>query len=156
MLREATTRHGLRPALAASARLENWARLGCAGYGDRRMAQLDRSASEPAERRAAARVPAHLFINKYVDGVPHLCEALELSMSGMLVRRVTEPDSSLACYAVEIGGGGSEPAERLWLCASPVWQSGAFQALTFVGASHFDRLRLAGLIASLRGTIGAA
>jgi hypothetical protein len=136
------------------------------------------------DRRSAPRTPAHLYFNKYIDGVPHLCEALEISMTGMLVRRVHEPDEDLACYAVEIGLPGvdevdpeaptppagevadeDEPAEaacgddgdaatrpgRLWLCATSVWQEGRYQALAFVGHSALDRLRLADLMAELRG-----
>lgn len=127
------------------------------------------------DRRSAPRTPAHLYFNKYIDGVPHLCEALEISMTGMLVRRVHEPDEDLACYAVELGlpgvdevdpeaptppagdveernDDGAEPRPgRLWLCATPIWQEGRYQALAFVGHSEMDRLRLADLMAELRG-----
>src|SRR5262245_15960625 len=86
-----------------------------------------------AAPRPARPTPAHLYFNKYIDGVPHLCEALEISMTGMLVRRLHEPERDLACYAVELApepdtrdavatdGDRPEPAERVWLCASPVW-----------------------------------
>jgi hypothetical protein len=102
------------------------------------------------DRRAATRSPVQIFLNKYVDGVPHLCEALELSMTGLLVRRVHEPESERACYALEISGiAGSKPDERVWLCATPVWRSGRYEALGFVGQSHVDRLRLASLLHEL-------
>jgi len=112
------------------------------------MEQLDH-----ADRRSAPRTPVHVYFNKYIDGVPYLCEALELSMTGMLVRRVQEPERDLACYAVELapGDGASEPEERVWLCAAPVWSHGRFEALSFVGQSHLDRLRLADLVTRLRG-----
>ncbi len=100
-----------------------------------------------AERRVAARKPVHIYLNKYVDGVPHLCEALELSMTGVLVRRIHEPDGERACYALEIARDQPTRAdERVWLCATPIWRSGRFEALGFVGQSHLDRLRLAALL----------
>ena len=108
---------------------------------------------EAVDRRSSPRTPVHVYFNKYIDGVPYLCEALELSMSGMLIRRVMEPERDLACYAVELAADGqvSEASERVWLCASPVWSCGRFEALSFVGQSHIDRLRLADLVARLRG-----
>jgi hypothetical protein len=92
------------------------------------------------ERRAAPRRSAHVYFNKYIDGHPYLCEALEMSASGMLVRRVHEPDAPRACYAVELAPGPLEPGdERIWLCASPVWRSGDLEALRFVAQSDRDR-----------------
>lgn len=116
----------------------------------RRSARYRSRMTLAADRRAAARTPVQIFLNKYVDGVPHLCEAIELSMTGLLVRRVAEPDGERACYALEISHKpGSEPDERLWLCATPVWRSGRYEALGFVGQSHLDRLRLANLLHDL-------
>ena len=99
------------------------------------------------ERRSAARSPASIYFNKYIDGHPHLCEAIELSATGMLVRRVHEPDGSRACYAIEIAPGSE--GEGLWLCATPVWSSGPFEALGFVGQSPTDTARIEALIAGL-------
>ena len=76
-------------------------------------------------------------------------------MSGMLVRRIHEPEAARACYAVELAEpSGSQPAERIWLCASPIWKVGQFEALGFIGQSHMDRMRLATLLSTARG--GAA
>jgi hypothetical protein len=99
------------------------------------------------ERRAAPRRSARVYFNKYIDGQPYLCEALELSETGMLLRRVGEPDASRACYALELAPGPLDPGEeRIWLCASPVWQAGEVEALRFVAQSERDRTLLAGLI----------
>ena len=85
------------------------------------------------DRRAAPRKSAHVYFNKYIDGHPYLCEAVELSATGMLLRRVLEPDASRACYALELAGAGEGPdLERIWLCASPVWSAGAFEAVKFI------------------------
>ena len=103
-----------------------------------------------ADRRAATRSRVQVFLNKYVDGVPHLCEAVELSMTGALLRRVHEPDGERACYALEMSASPeSKPEERVWLCATPVWRSGSYEALGFVGQSQLDRLRLASLLHAL-------
>jgi hypothetical protein len=101
---------------------------------------------EGIERRCAPRYPVAIYFNKYIDGHPYLAEVLELSTSGMLVRAIHEPDAPRACYAVEI-----EPTEgeRLWLCGTPVWTSGPFQALGFVGQSDADRARLQAMIDKL-------
>jgi len=113
------------------------------------------------DRRAAPRSPAHVLFKKYIDGVPYLCEALEISMTGMLVRTLHGPSMPHASYAVELAhpdANGADvlddddaPPRRLWLCAVPVWTHGKFQALSFVSQSRLDRLRLADLIAALRG-----
>lgn len=97
------------------------------------------------ERRSARRAPIHLFCNQYIDGDPCLSEAMELSMTGMLVRRVLGPTSDRATYAVEIATPESREG-RVWLCASPVWRVGTYEALRFVGQSETDRLKLANLL----------
>ena len=99
------------------------------------------------ERRAAPRREAHVYFNKYIDGHPYLCEAVELSATGMLVRRVNEPDAPRACYAVELAAGPLGPGEeRIWLCASPVWSADGLEALQFVAQSERDRQLLEGLM----------
>lgn len=103
---------------------------------------------ETLERRVARRLPVSFFINKYVDGVPSLWEAVELSMTGALIRRILGPDVERASYALELApdaAGGAADA-RVWLCATPVWRVGAFEALRFVGQSKMDRLKLASLL----------
>ena len=99
------------------------------------------------ERRAAPRRSAQVYFNKYIDGQPYLCETLEISETGMLIRRVAEPDATRACYALELAAGPLDPGEeRIWLCASPVWQSGDVEALRFVAQSDRDRALLLGLM----------
>jgi hypothetical protein len=100
------------------------------------------------ERRTARRATAHLFCNQYIDGTPFLGEALELSMSGALVRRVMGPEVERACYALELGLAG-DAERRVMLVASPVWRVGAYEAVKFVAQSLGDRLKLASLIGAL-------
>ncbi len=99
------------------------------------------------ERRAAPRSPTRVYFNKYIDGQPHLCEAVELSTTGMLARRIHEPDAPRAAYAVELADGPlAEGNPRVWLCASPVWSAGELSALRFVECSDQDRALIEGLI----------
>ncbi len=106
--------------------------------------------SSPLERRAAPRAAARVYFNKYIDGHPHLCEAVELSATGMLVRRIHEPDAPCAAYGVELAPGPLGPGdERVWLCASPVWSEGDLSALRFVECSDRDRELIEGVIARL-------
>jgi len=99
------------------------------------------------DRRGGRRTQARLFCNLYIDGFPHLSEALEVSMTGALVRRVLGPDVDRAVYALEVGVGGDD---SVWLCASPVWRKGPFEAVQFVAQTLADRLKLASLLSTLR------
>lgn len=99
------------------------------------------------DRRTAQRRSAQVYFNKYIDGQPYLCETIDISESGMLLRRVGEPDAPRACYALELAAGPLSPGDqRIWLCASPVWQSGDMEALRFVASSDHDRALLRGLL----------
>ena len=66
-------------------------------------------------------------------------------MTGALVRRVLGPEIDRASYALELAAPG-ETGERLWLCASPIWRMGAFEAVRFVAQGKTDRLKLASVL----------
>ena len=68
-----------------------------------------------------------------------------MSMTGMLVRRVLGTSLDRATYALEMAPATSREG-RVWLCASPVWRVGAYEALRFVGQSETDKLKLANLL----------
>jgi hypothetical protein len=85
-------------------------------------------------------------MNQYIDGVPHLVEAVELSSTGVLVRRILGPETSRASYAIELAAEGKRSA--VFLCARPIWQDGDLEALGFVAPSPLDKSRLADLLAS--------
>ena len=109
------------------------------------------------DRRIAPRVQVDLFFNKYIDGYPHLCRALDVSETGLLLERVNEPDVARTMYPVEIGvmeqtevdGVTGEPVlgDRLWLWAKQVWSEGGKQALSFVGVEDRDRAKLGRILA---------
>jgi hypothetical protein len=98
------------------------------------------------ERRAAPRHSASIYFNKYIDGQPYIAEILELSQTGMLIRKIHEPDAPRACYAFEVAPAGGD---RFFLCGAPVWNSGPFEAIGFVAQSPADRARIEALIGSL-------
>jgi hypothetical protein len=100
-----------------------------------------------SERRIAPRARVDLLVNQYIDGVPHVADVLELSMTGALVRRVGGPDADRAGYAVQLAGDDCDP---MWICAASVWRQGEFEALRFVEASLMDRLKLAAVLAEAK------
>lgn len=103
------------------------------------------------DRRSSRRTHVGLFCNQYIDGFPYLTEALEMSMSGALVRRVLGPEVDRACYALELGASeGTTDVDPVWVCATPVWRHGPFEAVQFVAQTLADKLRLANLL----GTFG--
>lgn len=91
------------------------------------------------------------YFNKYIDGIPHACEALELSQSGLVARRIGEPDSLTRVVALELDDG----RERVWVCAEPVHREGELEVLRFVATSEADRARLARLAHLTHGSHGS-
>lgn len=96
------------------------------------------------ERRAARRVETSLYVNRYIDGQPFACEVMEISETGMLLRRILEPEAPRAVYAMELAIQGED--ERLWLCAAPVWSAAGFEAVQFVAQSSRDKKRLRAML----------
>lgn len=43
------------------------------------------------DSRQLRRRTVNFLVNKYVDGVPHICQAVNLSMAGMLLHKIGEP-----------------------------------------------------------------
>ncbi|PIE06100.1 MAG: hypothetical protein CSA75_01295 [Sorangium cellulosum] len=92
------------------------------------------------ERRSAQRMNFDLFVNKYIDGLPYACRAVDISASGMLIERIQEPNHTRKFYPVEIGIPGSD--DRIWAWTRQVRTSGRKQALRFVAMDPFDELLL--------------
>lgn len=97
------------------------------------------------ERRRMARARfGRMLFNKYVDGFPHTAELLDLSATGMLVRKIHEPQVTRDFFSLELGVPGS--TERMWLWARRVWSEGDKEALRFVGIDPMDRVRLVRMV----------
>lgn len=83
-----------------------------------------------------------VFANKYIDGTPHAVELLDASASGLLVRRILEPDTQATAFALELSLGG----KVLWAWTRRVWCHGSREALRIVSADALDRARLRKLL----------
>jgi len=59
------------------------------------------------DHRRARRAPLNILLNKYIDGEPHVCRAVNLSSGGMLVYKVFEPDMATDEVSIEFQLPGS-------------------------------------------------
>jgi hypothetical protein len=101
------------------------------------------------ERRTTPRASlGTIFLNKYIDGFPHLVKLVDVSAGGMLVRKFHQPDLSREHFTVELGVPGRP--ERMWLWTRRVWENEELVALRFVGIDPIDRGRLAQLVDGAR------
>jgi hypothetical protein len=115
----------------------------------RRRISAARRPGEPRERRGEARARFDgLFVNKHIDGLPHLARVLDLSAGGMMVRKVLEPTLAQSFFAVELGIPWTD--ERFWIWTRCVRDWGDLQALRFVGLEADDRARLGEIVAEVR------
>ena len=76
----------------------------------------------PREKRSERRMPVDIVLNKYINGEPHLCRAINLSRGGMLLRKIFEPDVPHHAVLLEFMLPGSESvirAEGMALTAGP-------------------------------------
>ena len=111
------------------------------------MTQSKSTAGSLRNRRGVPRTSVHgVLLNKYVGGFPFAVSLLDLSETGIRVRRLLEPDTDDARVALEIEV--PRTGDRLWLWAREVWKSGSRQALTFSGLTEGDRAMLHSILAS--------
>lgn len=74
------------------------------------------------EQRAERRTAVDIVLNKYINGEPHLCRAVNMSRGGMLLRKVFEPDVPHHQVLLEFQLPGTEQvirAEGMALMESP-------------------------------------
>ncbi len=74
------------------------------------------------DNRSERRTSVDMILNKYVNGEPHLCRAVNLSRGGMLLKKIFEPDLSQHAVTLEFQLPGSEEiirAEGMALMESP-------------------------------------
>jgi len=104
-----------------------------------------RVASDANDRRQNERAFfGGLFMNKYIDGLPHLAKVLDLSPGGMMVRKILEPALAPKFFAIELGIPWTD--ERLWIWARCVREWGDRQAVRFMGMGSKDEARLAEIV----------
>ena len=108
-----------------------------------------RSFARGSERRLEERARlGGMFVNKHVDGLPHLARVLDLSAGGMMVRKVFEPELATTFFAVELGIPWTD--ERFWIWAKCVREWDGRQALRFLGITEAERARLAEIVREAR------
>ena len=91
---------------------------------------------------------AGLFVNKYVDGLPHLAKVLDLSAGGMMVRKVLEPALARSFFSIQLGIPWT--GEQFWIWTRCVRDWGDLQAVRFMGMRDDERARLAEIVAEAR------
>lgn len=79
-----------------------------------------------------------IFANKYIDGIPHLVELVDVSASGLQVRRILEPETASMTYPLELSVGGV----TLWAWTRQVWRRGNREALRMVSTDTVESARL--------------
>jgi hypothetical protein len=67
--------------------------------------------SHHAERRQR-RIPVDILLNKYIDGEPHVCRAVNVSGGGLLLYKVFEPDVTHSEVSLEFQLPGSNRVLR--------------------------------------------
>lgn len=65
------------------------------------------------EQRSEQRTPVDMVLNKYVNGEPHLCRAVNLSRGGMLLRKIFEPELAHHAVLLEFQLPGTEQVLRV-------------------------------------------
>ena len=93
------------------------------------------------DRRQEPRAAVELMINKYIDGYPYLCHALDISWTGLRLETVIEPAVRREFYPLEMGLPTAD--EPIWVWTRPVWTGDRLQALRFVGLDAKDARALA-------------
>jgi hypothetical protein len=62
--------------------------------------------------RRERRMPVNILLNKYIDGEPHVCRAVNLSAGGMLLYKVFEPSVPHSEVSIEFQLPGSSRVLR--------------------------------------------
>ncbi len=99
------------------------------------------------ERRVSlrAKLGQTLWLNKYVEGFPHLAELMEVSDSGLVIRTTLEPSTRETTFALELGIPGT--MHRMWLWTELVRKKGEkLQALRILHADLLERAQLRQLV----------
>jgi hypothetical protein len=92
-----------------------------------------------SDRRGDGRARfAGVFANKYIEGIRHVVEIIDVSATGLKIRRILEPENATVTYPLELSMGGV----TLWAWTRRVWRRGNREALRIVSADALDRARL--------------
>src|SRR5439155_7257716 len=65
------------------------------------------------DHRGERRMPIDILLNKYIDGEPHTCRAVNISRGGVLLYKVFEPDCEHSEVSLEFQLPGSSRILRV-------------------------------------------
>jgi hypothetical protein len=65
------------------------------------------------DNRGERRMPIDILLNKYIEGEPHTCRAVNISRGGMLLYKVFEPDVAHSDVSLEFQLPGSQRILRV-------------------------------------------
>lgn len=85
------------------------------------------------DRRKSPRKPVDVFFNRFLDGYPYLCLAVDLSHKAVLVETFSEPATRAQRFPLELRFPGDR--DSIWLWARRLWRRGQREALEFVSLS---------------------
>ena len=89
------------------------------------------------------RAPLDIYVNKVIDGVPHLARTRNISRTGLYLHRLLEPVApDGARINVEIHLPGEEDDDVLWLDAVVVRDERGGMALRFLDLRPGERARI--------------
>jgi hypothetical protein len=92
------------------------------------------------ERRQTERRSFDVFFNKFLDGHPFLCRAVDLSRSGILCDVFLQPETRHDAFPLELELPGT--GRRLWVWGHKVRRAGTREAIRFVSLHTEDRIAL--------------
>ncbi|HVU02731.1 MAG TPA: PilZ domain-containing protein [Polyangiaceae bacterium] len=94
------------------------------------------------ERRTELRHGIDVFFNKFLDGHPYLCRAVDISRTGILFDVFTEPETRHESFPIELRLPGED--RSLWVWGRKVRAGGSHrrEAVRFVSLHTDDRIAL--------------
>ena len=87
-----------------------------------------------------AKLGQSLWLNKYIEGHPHLAELVEVSDGGLVIRTIHEPSNRATTFTLELSIPGS--THRMWLWAERIRTMGKLQAVRIAHADLLERAAL--------------
>jgi hypothetical protein len=100
-----------------------------------------------SDRRHHPRQQVDLFFNKFLDGHPYLCRAVDLSENGLLALTYTEPAVRAESFPLELRLPGQK--RSLWVWARTARRGDRHHAIEFLRIEPKDRKALDAHLSSL-------
>lgn len=101
-----------------------------------------------SDRRRHTRQPVDLFFNKFLNGHPYLCRAVDLSEKGLLAVTYTEPEVVAESFPLELRLPGQK--RSLWMWARTVRRTKRRHAIEFLRMDPRDRRDLGTHLGAVR------